>query len=146
MEKKMVYGLPNPFAHAAPINHDNMPLPKIVNGKNLSSNCRPSKKSHFHINLGPPNTLPEEKNVIFTIKDPIEGSNIKLPFMRRDPPNLVFPFPSHSMGIQQSIERSQDIHLSIVRYSNRANIPLKGTARKVQVSCKKRILLTSNAI
>lgn len=31
----MVHGLPIPFAHATPIIHDDMPLPKIVSGKNL---------------------------------------------------------------------------------------------------------------
>jgi hypothetical protein len=83
MKTKMVHELSIPFAHAAPINHDDMPLPKIVYGKNLPYNNRPSekkKKRHFQMNLSPPNTLPGDKNVIFTIKDPVEGSNIKLPF------------------------------------------------------------------
>jgi hypothetical protein len=35
MEKKMVHELPIPFAQAAPIDHDVMPFPKIVHGKNL---------------------------------------------------------------------------------------------------------------
>jgi hypothetical protein len=35
-------------------------------------------------------------NVIFTNKDPVEGSNIKLPFVRGGPQKLVFPFPSHN--------------------------------------------------
>ncbi|GLT71087.1 hypothetical protein SLA2020_431290 [Shorea laevis] len=35
------------------------------------------------------------------------------------------------MGIQQGEEGSQDIHLSIVSRSNKANVPLKGTSRKV---------------
>jgi hypothetical protein len=40
----MVHELSIPFAHAAPINHDDMPLPKIVYGKNLPYNNRPSEK------------------------------------------------------------------------------------------------------
>jgi hypothetical protein len=35
MEKKVVHRLLIPFAHAAPINHDDMHLPKIVHDKNL---------------------------------------------------------------------------------------------------------------
>jgi len=79
-------------------------------------------------------------NIIFTFKDPVKGSNIKLPFVRRDSPKLVFSFPSHSMGIQQSVEGSQDIYLPIVSPSNKSNISLKGTNRKVQLSYNKCVL------
>jgi len=50
------------------------------------------------------------------------------------------------MGIQQSEERSQDIHLPIVSPSNKAYISLKGTTKKIQMNCNRSILHTSNAI
>jgi hypothetical protein len=89
-------------------------------------------KNHFQRSIGPPNTLPREMNVIYTNKDPVEGSNIKLPFARRGPPKLIFPFPSHSNGIQQSVEGSQDIHFPIMSPLNKANIPLKGNPSEPQ--------------
>jgi hypothetical protein len=36
MKKKIVYGLPIPLAHAAPIDNNDTPLPKIVHGKDFS--------------------------------------------------------------------------------------------------------------
>jgi hypothetical protein len=143
----MFHKLPIPFAHVSSINHDVMHLPKVIHDKNLPWRCQPSgkKKSHFQRNLSPPNTLPEERNIIFTNKVPVKGSSIKLPFVRRGPSKLVFPFSSHCKGIQQSVEGNQKIHLPIVSRANKANIPLKVTTRKVQVSCNKRNLLTSNA-
>jgi hypothetical protein len=59
---------------------------------------------------------------------------------------LVFPFTSHSNGIQQGEDGSQDVHLPVMGHSNKANIPLKGTTLQNQVSCNERILVTSYAI
>jgi hypothetical protein len=36
MEKKIVYELPIPFTHIASIDHNDMPISKIVRGKDLS--------------------------------------------------------------------------------------------------------------
>jgi hypothetical protein len=72
MEKKMVHRLHIPLTHTAPIDHNDILLPKIVNGKDLSKVHRPRKKSHPKRNLSPPNTLPREKNVIITNKDIVE--------------------------------------------------------------------------
>jgi hypothetical protein len=47
MEKKLIHGLPIPFAQTTLIDHDDMPIFKIVYGKNLSWSRRPSEKSHF---------------------------------------------------------------------------------------------------
>jgi hypothetical protein len=40
----MVCGLPIPFTQTAPFDHNNLSLPKIVHGKNLSYSRRPSQK------------------------------------------------------------------------------------------------------
>jgi hypothetical protein len=85
-----------------------------------------AKKATFKGTLGPPNTFPEEVNYLFAIKDLIERSNIKVPFVRRRPPKLIFPFTTHSNGMQQGEEGSQDVHLLVFGRSNNANIPLKG--------------------
>jgi hypothetical protein len=98
------------------------------------------------MNLGPPNTFPGEINYLFASKDLTERSNIKVPFVRRRPPKLVFPFTSHFNGIQQGAKESQEIHLPVVSRSNKANIPLKGTTFQNQVSCNEHILITSYAI
>jgi len=79
MEKNVMYRRPNHFAHTTSINH-----------------CQR--------NLGPPNTFPGEKIFLFASKDLIERSNIKLPFVRRSPPKLVFPFTSHSSPKQVIFE------------------------------------------
>jgi len=60
VEKKMVHRLLISLAHTAPIDHNYVPLPKVVHGKDLPYNHRPSKKSHSQRNLGPPNTLPRK--------------------------------------------------------------------------------------
>jgi len=85
-------------------------------------------------------------NYLFASKDFIERSNIKVPFVRRRPPRLVFPFTPHSNGIQQGEEGSQDVRLPVVGHSNKANIPLKGTTHRNQVRCNGCILVTSYAI
>jgi len=86
MEKKMVYRFPIPFAHTTPINHNDMPHPKIVHGKNFSYNHWLSKKSHSQWNLGPSNTLPNKMNATITNKDNIEGAYKELPVFRGPPP------------------------------------------------------------
>jgi hypothetical protein len=103
------------------------------------------KKMHFQRNLGSPNTFPRERVYLFASKNLIETSNIKLPFVRRRTPKLIFRFASHSNGIQQGEEGSQDVHLPVVGCSKKANIPLKGTTLQYQVSCNERILITSYA-
>lgn len=45
MEKKMVYELPNPFTYTAPTDHNDMSLPKIIQGKDFSYNCQQAKKA-----------------------------------------------------------------------------------------------------
>jgi hypothetical protein len=44
VENKMIHELLNLFIHIPSVYHDNMPLPKIVQGKNLAKNCEPHKK------------------------------------------------------------------------------------------------------
>jgi len=43
MEKKMIHRLPSFLTHIAFVYHDNMPLPKVVQGKDLVK----SRESHF---------------------------------------------------------------------------------------------------
>jgi len=64
---------------------------------------------------------------LFASKDLIERSDLKFPFVRRRPPKLIFPIVTHSHGIQEGKEGSQDIHISIVCRSNKIHIPLNGT-------------------
>jgi hypothetical protein len=58
--------------------------------------CRPSEESHFQGNLGPPYTFPGKMNILFASRSLIERSNIKFSFVRRRPPELVFPITIHS--------------------------------------------------
>jgi len=96
MEKKVIYRLPIHFAHATSINHNDTLLSEVVQGEDLPLRCRPSKESHFQWNLGPPNTFPGKMNSLFASKSLIERSNIKFPFVRRRPPELIFPITIHS--------------------------------------------------
>jgi len=112
----------------------------------FSSAANQAKRNHFQRNLGPPNTFPGERVYLFASKDLIERYNIKLPFVRRRTPKLVSPFTSHSNGIRQGKEGSQDVHLPVVGCLNKANIPLKGTTLRNQVSLNEHILITSYAI
>ena len=43
----MINGLPVKFAQVAPINHDEMFLPKVVHSKNLPQSCQPGEKATF---------------------------------------------------------------------------------------------------
>jgi len=90
MEKKVIHRFPIRFAHATSINHYDMLLPEVVQGEDLPLCCRPSKESHFQGNLGPPNTFPRKMDSLFANKSLVERSNIKFPFMRRIPPELIF--------------------------------------------------------
>ena len=95
----MVHGLPIPLTHIAPINHNDMPFPKNVHGKDLPCGCLPKEESHPQKNLSPPNALPREKTNIVTSQDTIEGFNNEQPFFGRGPPRLVLTFPSLSTSI-----------------------------------------------
>jgi hypothetical protein len=96
MEKKVIHRLPIHFAHATSINHNDTLLSEVVQGEDLPLRYRPSKESHFQGNLGPPNTFPGKMNSLFSSNSLIEGSNIKFPFVRRRPPELIFPITIHS--------------------------------------------------
>jgi hypothetical protein len=91
MEKKMVQILPIPLTHIAPINHNDMLLPKNVHGKDLPCGCQPKKESHPQKNLSPPNTLPREKTDIVTNQDTVEGFNNKQPFSEGAHQGLSLP-------------------------------------------------------
>jgi hypothetical protein len=67
----MVHGLSIPLAHVSLINHNDIPLAKIVHDKDFFQGRRPSEKSHSQRGLGLPNTLPRKMNTIITCKDPI---------------------------------------------------------------------------
>jgi hypothetical protein len=95
MEKKVIHGLPIHFAHATSIDHNDTLLSEIVQGEDLPLRCRPSKESHFQGNLGPPNTFSQKMNSLFARKSLIERSNIKFSFVRRRPPELIFPITIH---------------------------------------------------
>jgi hypothetical protein len=71
----MVYELPIPLAHTARIDHNDMPLLKVVHGKDLPYGRRPSKKSRSQRSLNPSNTIPKEMNAIITNENTIEGAN-----------------------------------------------------------------------
>jgi len=96
MEKKVIHRLPIHFAHATSINHNDTLLSEVVQGEDLPLRCRPSKESHFQWNLGPPNIFPGKMNSLFASKSLIERSNIKFLFVRRRPPELIFPLTIHS--------------------------------------------------
>jgi hypothetical protein len=95
MDKKVIHRLPIHFEHATSINHSDMFLSEVVQGEDLPLRCRPSKESHFQQNLGPPNTFQGKMNSLFASKSLIERSNIKFPFVRRRPPELIFPLTIH---------------------------------------------------
>jgi hypothetical protein len=67
----MLHGHSIHFAHATPIDHNDMSLTKIVHNKNLSYGGQPSeklgekkkkeKKKEERESLGPPNTLSNSK-------------------------------------------------------------------------------------
>jgi hypothetical protein len=65
MEKKVAHRLPIPFTYTALIEHYDMPLPKIIHGKNLLYRP-PSKKGRPQKNLSLPNTLLRETEAIIT--------------------------------------------------------------------------------
>lgn len=46
LEKKMVHNLPIPFTHVAHVNHNDVLLLDIVQGKDLSKSRQPSKEGH----------------------------------------------------------------------------------------------------
>jgi hypothetical protein len=75
MEKKMVYRLSIHLAQTTLIDRNDMLLPKVVHGKDLSYDHRLSKKSRSQRNFSSPNTIPSERNTIITNKDTIEKSN-----------------------------------------------------------------------
>jgi hypothetical protein len=96
MEKKMVYELPTPFTYTSPTDHNDVSLPKIIQGKDLSYDCQTNKKGRHQRNLSQPNTHLREKRAIVTNHDTVEESNIKQSSFGRGPPKLVFAFPSRS--------------------------------------------------
>jgi hypothetical protein len=96
MEQKVILRLPIHFAHATSINHNDTLLSEIVQGENLPLLCRPSKESHFQGSFGPPNTFLGKMNSLFASKSLIEKFNIKFPFVRSRPPELIFPITIHS--------------------------------------------------
>jgi hypothetical protein len=61
MEEKIVH---IPLTHTAPINHNDMPLRKVVHGKDLPEGCRLSKKSQSQRNLSLKNNLPRERRTL----------------------------------------------------------------------------------
>jgi hypothetical protein len=134
------------FAHATSINHNDTLLSEIVQSEDLPLRCRPSEESHFQRSLGPPNTFSGKINSLFASKSLIERSKIKFPFVRRGPPELVFPSTIYSRRVQQREKGSQNSHLSVVGRSKEANIPLIGPAHHNQVVCNKCILVTSYVI
>jgi hypothetical protein len=146
MEKKVIHRLPIHFAHTTSINHNDTLLSEIVEGEDLPLRCRPSEESHFQGNLGPPCTFPGKLNILFASKNLIERSNIKFPFVRRRPPELVFPITIHSSWVQQREKGGQNIHLSVVSRSKEANLPLIGPAPHNQMVCNMCILVTRYVI
>jgi hypothetical protein len=90
MEKKVIHRVPIHFAHATSINHYKTLLSEIVQGEDLPLRCRSSEENYFQGNLGPPYTFPAKMNILFASENLIERSNIKFPFVRRRPPELVF--------------------------------------------------------
>jgi hypothetical protein len=124
MKKKVVHRLSIQFAHTTSINHNNTLLSEIVQDEDLPLRCRPSKESHFQMNLGLPNTFPRKMNSLFASKSLIERSNIKFLFVGRRPPELVIPITIHSGRVHQREKGGQYIHLPIMCHSKEANIPL----------------------
>jgi hypothetical protein len=83
----MVHKILIPITHTSPINYNDMPLPQIVHGKNLTYGRRPSRKGHpqMNLNLNPPNTLPRELRAIIATQDTVEGSNSEQPSFGGEP-------------------------------------------------------------
>jgi len=142
MEKKMVHWLPIHFAHTTSINHNDTLLSEIVQGEDLSLRCCPSEESHFQRNLGLPYTFPGKMNNLFASSNLVEKSNIKFPFMRRRPPESVFPITIHSSWVQRREKGGQDIHLPVVGRSKE----LIGSTPHNQMVCNKCILVTRYVI
>jgi hypothetical protein len=100
MEKKMIHRLTAPFTHITPIDHNDMPLYKVVHGKNLPEGGRPCKESRFQRNLNSLNTISREGSGIMTDKDVVERSNIKQLSFGEGSTKLVFSSLSESKGVQ----------------------------------------------
>jgi hypothetical protein len=73
----MVHSPTIPFTYAAPVNHNEVPLPEIVHGKDLSKSRWPSKEGHPQRNLSPPNTLSRKAEAFDTGQGTVEESNLK---------------------------------------------------------------------
>jgi hypothetical protein len=73
----MVHKTLIPLTHTPLVNHNDMSLPKIICGKDLSEGLQRSKESNHQRSLCPPNTLPRERRLINTNQDTIVRSNIE---------------------------------------------------------------------
>jgi hypothetical protein len=95
MEKKMVHGLLHLLAHAGSAYHDNMALPEIVQGEDLSKSHRPRKEGHPWGGLGLPHTLPGKASTYRTSPGVEKRLDLEKAFFGRDPPKLVFTTSSN---------------------------------------------------
>jgi len=90
MENEMIHGLFRLLAHAAFVYHDNIALPKIVQGVDLTKSRRPRKEGRPLGGLGPPHTLLGKASTYSTSQGVKKSLGLENAFFGRDPQKLVF--------------------------------------------------------
>jgi hypothetical protein len=99
MKEKIIHRLPIRLTKPTSVNHYHASPAKIIDGEDLTSSDRPSKKRNSRWSLRPPNAFPRERNGPMRQENPIVRSNLEGTFARRNPPQLVLPNPSELIRI-----------------------------------------------
>jgi hypothetical protein len=144
LKNEMIRGLLNLLTHVASVYHDNMPLPKVVQGKDLAKGCRPHKEGSPWGSLSAPNAFPGKATIFGTSQGVNEGLDLEQTFFGGDPPQLVFAASAHFDWMQHLEERNKNIHLPIVSLPGEAHVQLVGIAQKLQIICNNSVLNMGN--
>jgi hypothetical protein len=73
-----------------------------------------------------------------------EWLDLEQSFLGRDPPKPICTISSHNGWVWHLEEGSKDIHFSIMRFFNKAHVPLRRTAQNLHIIRNWGILHTSN--
>jgi hypothetical protein len=89
-------------------------------------------------------TLFQGKRLLSEQSQGAKGLNLEQTSFGRDPPKPIFTTSSHNDWVQHLKKIRKDIHFPIMHLSRKAQVPLIGTAQKLQILRNKCILSTSN--
>jgi hypothetical protein len=131
MKEKMIDGLTTPLAHTTPIHHNQTSLAKIIQSENLTQRSRPYKETNSEQDFNLSNALPQERRTPHLApigrrgKHTKERAYLKKLSLGTNPTNPIHPSHMTPSLIQFTVESHHHLHLPILSFSEKLNIPMK---------------------